>query len=288
MNNEKISKRQNEELMLRFQFAARKCYNTAENLDIGIWVVCFIAWLTILLPSGGAWDTVALCISTVMDIAAFILFWQLSENIKRASSLRAYFDAYVLNIALDRYSQTELRQLEEWALDAEEKSPSEYSVQVAHTGHDTPPGVRDWYEFSLPCSGLSAIFVCQKQNCWWTNKVAHSGQIIATIISICALGLFILVAYAAWPEKSIWQIALSAVGIILKVVERISSKFKYRHMSDQLTGASKALESNLTEAGILNFQKLIDERRAIPVVESNLVHRLRARVLSERYLKLTQ
>lgn len=288
MNNEKITNRQNEELMLRFQFAARKYYNTAETLDIWIWVVCFIAWLTILLPSGGVWDTVALCISTIMDIAAFILFWQLSEHVKRASSLRAYFDAYVLNIALDRYSQTELRQLEEWALDAEEQFPSEYAVQVAHTGHDTPPGVRDWYEFSLPCSGLLAIFTCQKQNCWWTEKVAHPGQIVSTIITTCSLGLFILVAYAAWPEKSIWQIALSAVAIILKVVERISSKFKYRHMSYQLTGASKALESNVTEAGILNFQKLIDERRAIPVVESNLVHKLRAKVLSERYLKLTQ
>lgn len=286
MNSTTISARQNEEQMLRFQFASRHYYNTAESFDILIWIVCFCAWLTLLLPTGGAWDTIALCTSTALDAAAFIFFFQLSKNVKRASALRAHFDSYVLGIPANKYADEDPALLEEWALDAAEKHADDYSIQIAHTGHDTPPGVRDWYEFAHECDGLTAVFSCQKQNCWWTQKVSHTKQVISIIISLLFGAIFCYVAYVAWSEKGIWQILLSAVGILLKVIERFIAKANYRRLSNELAGSVKTLETNLSSAGIGHLQKLIDERRATLSLESNLIHKLKANTLSTRYLKL--
>lgn len=286
MSSTAIKARQNEEKMLRYQFASRYYYNTAESFDILIWIVCFCAWLTLLLPTGGAWDIIALCTSTALDVAAFIFFFQLGKNVKRASALRAYFDSYVLGIPANKYADEKPTLLEEWALDITEKHADDYSMQSAHTGHDTPPGVRDWYEFSHECTGLSAVFSCQMQNCWWTQKVSHIKQVVSVIVSFLFGALFCYVAFVAWPEKGIWQILLSAVGILLKVIERVIAKVNYRRLSNELAGSVKTLEANLSSAGIEELQKLIDERRATLSLESNLIHKLKANALSARYLKL--
>lgn len=288
MSSAAISARQNEEEMLRFQFASRKYYNRAEFFDILIWATCFIAWLTILLPSDGVWGTIVPCITTALDIAILIFFWRLSENVRHASSLRAYFDSYVLGIPCQQYSTSDRQELVELALDAAEKSPHDYATQIANSGHDIPPGVRDWYEFSHACDGLSAVFICQKQNCWWTKKVSHAKRIVSIVTTILFTALFCFVAYAAWPQRSGLQILLSVVGIVLKIIERVVAKHNYRRISEQLTGATKALENNLTAEGIESLQKLINERRSLPVLESNIIHKFKAKVFSARYLKLPQ
>ena len=288
MSSAAIIARQNEEEMLRFQFASRKYYNRAELFDILIWATCFIAWLTILLPSDGVWETMVPCITTALDIAIFIFFWRLSKNVRHASSLRAYFDSYVLATPCQHYSSSDRQNLVELALEAAEKYPLDYATQIANSGHDTPPGVRDWYEFPHACDGLSAVFICQKQNCWWTRKVSQAKRIFTVVTTILLIALFCLVAYAAWPQKSGLHIFLSVVGIVLKVLERVVAKYNYHCISEQLTGATEAIENNLTVEGIESLQKLIDRRRSLPVLESNIIHKIKAKVFSARYLKLPQ
>ena len=288
MSSTAICARQNEEQMLCIQFAARKYYNRAELFDILIWATCFIAWLAILLPTDSVWGTIVPCITTALDVAIFIFFWCLSKNVKRAASLRAYFDSYVLGIPRQQHSTSDRQNLVELALEAAEKHPLDYATQIANSGHDTPPGVRDWYEFSHACDGLSAVFICQKQNCWWTRKVSQAKRIVSVVTTILFVALFCLVAYAAWPQKSGLHIFLSVVGIVLKILERVVAKYNYHCISEQLTGATEAIENNLTVEGIESLQKLIDKRRSLPVLESNIIHKINAKVFSSRYLKLPQ
>lgn len=288
MSSTAISSRQNEEEMLRFQFASRKYYNRAELFDILIWATSFITWLTILLPSDGMRGTILLCIATALDIAIFIFFWRLSKNVRRASSLRAYFDSYVLGISCQQYSASDRQELVELALDAAEEYPHDYATQIANSGHDIPPGVRDWYEFSNTCDGLTAVFICQKQNCWWTKKVSQAKRTASIVTTLLFATLFCFVAYAAWPQRGGLQILLSVVGIVLKIIERVIAKHNYHRISEQLTGATMALENNLTLEGVESLQKLINERRSLPVLESNIIHKIKAKVFSARYLKLPQ
>lgn len=288
MNSDSIRMRQNQDKMLRFQFAARTYYNRAEVLDFFIWVVCVATFITLLLPSGDTWDIITSFLAVVLDVIAAVLAWRLSVNTSRAASMRAYFDSYVLDISSYSCSKSELTQLEEWALDVTESPKSQYNVQKNHTGHDNPPGVRDWYEFAKDHDGLSAIYECQKQNFWWTEKLSRIRHIISFVLSIIVVLFLVIVAYVAFKEKDLWQILFSTAALFLKLYNRIFAHIRYGVLSRELLGATRVLENSLSLEAIQNLQKLIDNRRKLPVLESNLIHKIKAKKLSDRYIKISR
>jgi hypothetical protein len=274
-----IEKKQNEERMLRYQYASRSYYNRAETLNDLVWVCCILSWLSIFLSDSSTRGAV----SFFLDIIALIVNLRMTADVSAASLLRKYFDAYVLGLDIDQFTKPEVQKLEELSIRAVGHSPGKSKVQMSNTGRDNPPGVRNWYEFSQPLSEQNAIYECQKQNCWWNKKITYK-RIICTVIEFVVL---ILLAIFFIKTKPSVVILFSSGALILKCVERFVANVRYYTLSLQIDGALDVLTDSRSNENIKNLQGKIDERRAMPVLERNHIHKRHANEYSELYQNTT-
>ncbi|MCW3491337.1 S-4TM family putative pore-forming effector [Dethiobacter alkaliphilus] len=276
-----IEKKQNEERMLRYQFAARKYYNCAETLNDIVWVCCLISWFTIFLPDSITWGTLIVAVPFFVNIIAAFVNWQMTIKVSLASALRKYFDAYVLGINIDQFTGPEVQHLEELSIKAVSHCPDKSKEQMTNTGRDNPPGVRNWYEFSQPLSKLDAIYECQKQNCWWNKKLSRE-RIIRTVIALSVLvplAIFLL----AKTRVGILPVVFGSSGLIIKCVERLVANVRYYMLSLKIDGALDVLTNSRSDENIKNLQAKIDIRRAMPVFERNRIHKRHAKEYSKLY-----
>lgn len=285
--SEEIFKRQNEENMLRYQFASRQCYNRAERYNRSSWIFCLLSWATFFLPSSEPYDTITICVTSAIDFLALFLSWRFNENIKKASSMRNYFDSYVLGTNKDLFSNNDKIKLKEYAVREEHKAPKKYIQQIQHTGHDNPPGVLDWYEFSSPLEGENAIYECMRQNCWWNNKLTKIRIVLTSVFLFIMLFICGLFKIKFFASLSITRILLSSSPIILRIVERIVQNIHYLKLSVQISGGIKIVERSKTIEAINSLQELINKRRTLPVLENNSVHRCVANAFSNLNLEIT-
>ena len=156
-------------------------------------------------------------------------------------------------------------------------------IQIRNTGHDVPPGVKDWYEFSTPLNAVEAQFECQKQNIWWNKKMSQRKipiTIFAGISIIAGFGFSMHIL-----NRSILTTLLCSSGIILKLFERVYENTEYIQVSLQIDGSKETIEIQPEEKYVEHLQSLIDERRGINVLELNSIHKKVAAKLSALYSK---
>ena len=78
------------------------------------------------------------------------------------------------------------------------------------------------------------------------------------------------------------------VGIlILKIIERVIEHYNYHVISIKIETIQKHIENKLTTDNIKKLQLLINERRNIPVLEINFIHRKKAKELSDLYRNIS-
>ena len=68
-----------------------------------------------------------------------------------------------------------------------------------------------------------------------------------------------------------------------KVVERIIEHYSYHKTSIKIDAIQSHAERELTAETVKELQELIDERREIPVLEINIIHKLKAKRYSSSY-----
>jgi hypothetical protein len=282
-----IEKRQNEKRMLRYQYASRSHYNRAETLNTLVWVCFIISWWSIFLPDSynSNLETLKITVLFFVNIIAVILNCLMNFNVSVASTLRKYFDAYVLDLNIDQFTAPEVQKLEELSIKAVNHSPGKSKVQMSNTGHDNPPGVRNWYEFSQPLSEQDAIYECQKQNCWWNNRIMVKRLIFTGIGLLVFISLVIF--FIIKTNIGILQAIFSSSGLIIKCAERLVVNAKYYRISLRIDGALDVLTNSRSDENIKNLQGEIDERRAMPVLEWNHFHKRHAKENSELYHDIT-
>lgn len=282
-----IEKKQNEDRMLRYQYASRSYYNCAQTLNDLVWVFCVIAWLTIFWPNNYSTGRMfPLAVSSFASIIAAILNSQMTAKVSLASALRNYFDTYVLGINTDQITELTLQEMEELSIKAVKRRPEESKEQMSNTGHNNPPGVRNWYEFSNPLSEEDAIYECQKQNCWWNKKIIYKSIIITALV------LFVLVSLAIFllikTKTGIMFAILSSFAFLSKCALRLYTNWKYYRLSLKIDGALDVLTNSRSDENIINLQTLIDARRSIPVLGRNNIHKRHAKEYAELYNKITK
>ena len=168
MNSQnQIIEKQNEPKMLDCQFASRVLFNRAEKYGYHS-LVCILASAVCVFLTG---ETTSVLIPLILDVLIIVFGYLMRKNQSMAAKLRNYFDACVLGIKEDDYSETDLRNISSIVHDTVSKKTSERDTQTANTGRENPPGVKNWYEFSKECIGDEAVFECQRQNCWWNNEL---------------------------------------------------------------------------------------------------------------------
>ena len=103
MSSKEIQVRQNQELQLKIQYAARECYNTAEKLNYWVWGLCILSFVIGFLPNESG--SVLLSVGSILcDVLAFLLNIALVKMNSNAAMLRKHFDDCVLKIGCEECS----------------------------------------------------------------------------------------------------------------------------------------------------------------------------------------
>ncbi len=280
INSQIISNRQNESLLLKIQYASRRYFNSAEIVNYVSWLLCIVSAVMIFIPDSAP-ELIEKGIPVLLDVFAFITVYIFNSKLKNAASLRNYFDSYVLMICEDNYTDVRKQELREIALNTYNRHKKEADISIQKTGRDKPPGVKDWYEFKNPVDDLQAQFACQKQNIWWNKKMVKNRMIILPIILFILISFF--VAMFVLFKSDAPSIIVCAIGIILKVIERIIEHYFYHKISIKIDAIQSHAERELTAETVKELQELIDERREIPVLEINIIHKLKAKRYSSSY-----
>ena len=87
-------------------------------------------------------------------------------------------------------------------------------------------------------------------------------------------------------KMNIGIMLLCTFGLILKLLERLTENVKYFWLSKKIDDYVSAMNESRTEKQIEQLQKLINKRRAMPILEINAVHKKVAKQLSELYQKI--
>lgn len=280
INNQIINNRQNEDLLLKIQYASRRYFNSAEKVNYVSWLLCIASAMIIFIPDSAS-KIISMGIPALLEVFALITAFVFSSMLKDAAALRNYFDSHVLMICEDNYTDIRKQKLREIALNAYNKHKKEADINIQNTGRDKPPGVRNWYEFKNTVADLQAQFECQKQNIWWNKKMVKSRMIILPIIWFILIALLIIMF--ALFKTDVLNIIVCASGIVLKVAERIFEHYKYHEISIRIEAIQSHAERELTAETVKELQELIDERREIPVLEINIIHKLKAKQYSSSY-----
>lgn len=278
MSSYDITKRQNEPLMLKIQFAARYCYNSAEIQNYFVWLFCLVSAFSIFLPDGLP-EYVSFAVPFVADIIAWGLMILVNRNVQKAADLRKYFDAYSIEISEGQFSETEKRRLTEIAENRYLRNPQKAELQMRNTGRDCPPGVYNWYDFSKEYTGLEAKFECQRQNTWWDAKLFP----IRNAATVTVLGIVVVVYIVLMRQNGFWGTLLSSAGLLVKLIERVYDNRRYHDLSNKIDGAQQTVEASLTVEGVEQLQIFIDERRAVNILGINFLHKIRAGKLTKKY-----
>ena len=138
MNSNEIYSRQNQDKFLKIQYTARVHYNSAENFNKYTWLLCLISAFSIFIPR--TWHEYILNgIPFAADLVAMICCLIACGKVKWGATFRKYFDAYVLDISTNQFSETEVREILEKSEKTFLKSPEIGRIQISNTGHDIPP-----------------------------------------------------------------------------------------------------------------------------------------------------
>ena len=106
-------------------------------------------------------------------------------------------------------------------------------------------------------------------------------KIFLPIILIILIVLFVVMFILF--KSDVLSIIVCTLGIVLKVAERIYEHYHYHEISIKIDAIQSHAERELTAETVKELQELIDERREIPVLEINIIHRLKAKQYSSSY-----
>lgn len=163
INSNIINTRQNEDQFLKIQYASRKYFNSAEKINYLSWLLCIMSALMALVPDSVS-RLISMGIPVFLEVLALVSSLSFDHMLKNGVALRNYFDSYVLMIGEDAYTDIKKQELRDLALNSYQKHKSKADIIIHNTGRDSPPGVRNWYEFKNNIDGIQAQFECQKQN----------------------------------------------------------------------------------------------------------------------------
>jgi len=178
----KIQQKQNESFFLKCQFAARYNFNKAEIMNRLVWLCCFLSAISIFIPNTMTW--LVICVPLIIDIIGIILEIVFRNSIANAALLRNYFDAEVLSINTKQYSDSEIRKIKSIIEKTCRLHSKKCSEQIKNNGSDSPPGVKDWYEFSHDFLDADVQYECQLQNCYWTDKLRKARVLCFIVFSL--------------------------------------------------------------------------------------------------------
>lgn len=280
-NQDQIIQKQNDEEMLKCQYAARVCFNHAELLGEATWIFSIMAAFSIFIPNSN--NLFFLFIPAIIDLCVFVFNKFASRAVSTAASLRNYFDYIVLNVIPDQYTIKAKQEVRQKAIEISSRHKEECAEQITHTSRDNPPGVRNWYEFPANCTVENAIYECQKQNCWWNNQLSKVRTTISITLIIALFVIFLILVVLM--NLSISKVIVCFISLFINLFDLIKENYYYSKVSSDMQAVMAIRGVTNSEDYLQHLQELICKRREIPVLEFNILYKRRSRYLSELYEK---
>ena len=277
MNSQnEIIQKQNDDGMLKCQYAARKYYNQAEILNYISWVIAFISSITFFIPE--SLGVISLIIPFIINILTLILSYSIKCNVKLGAQMRNFFDEKVLGIG-NSFSASDEHKIWEKANTLIEARNNTFAYQSTHNGKDKPPGLKDWYVFTKSkYTPKEAVFECQKQNYWWTEKLYRKRIQIYIIVAIISLFISVI-GFLISPLKTF----LCLFSFVLKLCTDI---VEFTHCNQAMKSISTITNlkiESLNQSTLEELQQHIKERREIQILEMNYFHKKNAYKWSSLY-----
>lgn len=278
---DEICQKQNEPKMLDCQYASRVLFNRAEKYSYHAFA-CIICSVFCTFISG---EIISLIIPLVFDFLILLFGYLAKQNQSKAAFLRNYYDAVVLKFKESDYTDSDLRKISDITIEIKQKNPNDHNVQITNTGRDCPPGVKNWYEFSKNFPDNEAVFECQKQNCWWNDKLCKQRLTLITVSFTVFIALYCLIVH--YLHIDILHCSICFWGLIIGFAEQISENIKYIRISKTMNDLIKVPEIYKNISQLEYLQQLIDSRRNMLVLEMDWIHRKNAKNWSEKYEKIS-
>ena len=225
-------------------------------------------------------------IPIIIDIFVFLLCILVAKYTEWGATLRNYFDAKVLGLQEEEYTQDSEREIWERVNIVCKKHMRECETQIRNTGRDNPPGVKNWYEFSAKLDGNKALFACQYINCWYNRK--HRPYRFG--ISVC---LFLIITAAIIGLLRMFNVSfvdtlIYLAALAVKMFDRMYQNYRYLRVSLKMDAiiSLPGVEDNREQINYL--QTLINSRREIPVLEINALHKRLVKSWSELLEQITK
>lgn len=280
-NQDQIIQKQNDEEMLKCQYAARVCFNHAELLSELTWIFSIMAAFSIFIPNSN--NLFFLFIPATIDLCVFIFNKLASRAVLTAASLRNYFDYIVLNVIPDQYTKETKQEIRQKALEISARHKKGCAEQITHTSRDNPPGVRNWYEFHSNCTVENATYECQKQNYWWNKQLSKVRNIIGITLIITMFAIFFILV--VFMNLSIPKVIICFISLFINLFDLVKENYYYFKVSSDMQAVMAIPGVTNSEDYLQHLQELICKRREIPVLEFNILYKRRSGYLSELYEK---
>ena len=268
--------------MLECQYAARHYYNKAELYSCISFILTMLSFLCICIPE--LFKNSALYLTLVLDSFALLVYFLMGKSVSSAAALRNYFDDTVLGFD-GNHQPNEKRRLQEYILKAISKNEILCQQQITHDGRDTPPGVKNWYEFSKDYPDSEVVFECQKQNQWWNKKMTKLRLLIYSAVVVMSIIAVILVC--TYFHVSFIQAIAYVTSMIITFSDRLYENCQYLRQSVKIDDFCEAYSCSRSSDQINALQDLIASRRELRVVEINYLHKRNSKKLSEQYAEIS-
>lgn len=256
------------------QNGARFHYNRAELYSNLSWLIA-IANIIInkAVPSRFIYPT--FIVMSLFMLAAVFFQLSIKKHIEKGAALRKYVDYNLFKFgALNKYYQYSKEELIEISLKARDKNSRRASIEMRNTGNDKPRGVKDWYTgIKSSYDRYIAILECQKQNVWWDKSLSKIYINIMQILLIFTFFIFIIFCLGK-TTPNILSMVISVMTFIGKVILEFITVSEYRKQSIKIDTLLTYNPDTLSDQHLLKIQEEIDNRRKMPFLASNLLHKL--------------
>lgn len=278
MNSQaQILQKENQKDMLECQFASRVCFNRAEKLNYIAWLLSIPSALLIIpLPIK---EEISIAIPLIIAAITLIIRRLARYYVEWGAKLRNFFDFNVLNIGTSEISWEDHSSILEKIRTIANKHPDECQLAINADDQSDIPGVKNWYTFSREFNfNEAAVFECQRQNYWWTDKEFLYRK-VAHFIVLAILMIAVIIGVCYHPVKTIFCL----ISLVLNLYDDISENIKaWKIMQSIKTIVTlPGIENNPSQ--IKRLQDYIEKRRGLLVLEINSLHRKFAKQWARLY-----
>lgn len=265
-----IKEKQNNENILKLQYASRHLYNFAEILGYSSWLLTFIIILIGWFDKSNNSYIVAYVVA-VITILNTVVDYLRTKAINIAAAIRTYIDYALFDICTRKifngFTTDTINRVGEFISKFHKKT---YQKQISNSGTDVYKGVKDWYALNDNMTKEEEILSAQKENCSFDMSISKSTYILFTAI-------IIILAFIVIKLDSNFLLICALIPMILKVIKFFIDYYEYKKIYDE----EKIIISKLDYKGYdkdlsLQLQECIDNRRKLNFVVFSFVYKLKS------------